>query len=190
MNKSIKLAAVAAISAVPQLAFAHVGDHGLTGSFNAGVLHPLLGLDHLLMLVAMGVLAGRAATRNAQFAMLAAVLLTMVTGMVLGLLHGEVMGMEAAIMGSLFVAAAAICRSAYPSVVSRTLTFAGTAMVLAHGWAHGVELGGSSLAAFAAGMTIGSLAAMLIGVVLAKRLPTGLLASAIATSGFLLATIG
>lgn len=190
MKKLTPMAAVAALCAVPQSALAHVGDHGLAGSFNAGVLHPLMGADHLIMLVAMGALAGKVASRKGQLSMISAVLLTMLAGMVLGLFNGAVLGMETAILASLFVAAAAIWRAPSRSVASRALTAVGIAMVMAHGWAHGVELGSASLAAFAPGMLVGSFAAMMVGVMVAKRLPANIIASSVATSGLLLAAIG
>lgn len=189
MKKSITMMMTAGLLSVPQMALAHVGEHGLAGSFQAGLLHPLLGADHLIMLLAMGVLSAKAVSRKGQLGMLAGVLLAMLGGMLLGLFNGAVMGMETLIMGSLFVAAAAIWRAPSQSNLSRLLTAGGIALVMVHGWAHGVELGGAALATFAPGMLLGSLSAMLIGALAAGRLSSNLLASSVATSGLLLAAM-
>jgi urease accessory protein len=50
--------AVAVAGLLPAIALAHPG-HGDTASFAAGALHPLGGFDHLLGLVAVGVLVSR-----------------------------------------------------------------------------------------------------------------------------------
>ena len=46
-----------AIACMPLTALAHPGDHG--GSFLGGLSHPLTGVDHLLAMVAVGMLASR-----------------------------------------------------------------------------------------------------------------------------------
>lgn len=45
-------------------AHAHVG-HGTTAGFLAGLLHPVTGFDHLLVILAVGMLAGQQGTRAA-----------------------------------------------------------------------------------------------------------------------------
>lgn len=189
MKKPIPMVIAAGLLSTPQVALAHVGEHGLAGSFQAGLLHPLLGADHLIMLLAMGVLSAKAASRKGQLGMLTGALLAMLGGMLLGLFSGAVTGMESLILGSLFVAAAAIWRAPCQSNLSRLLSAGGVALLMVHGWAHGVELGGAALAAFAPGMLLGSLSAMLVGALAAGRLSTNLLASSVATSGLLLAAM-
>ncbi|MEO8019431.1 MAG: HupE/UreJ family protein [Pseudomonadota bacterium] len=56
-RKSIALMATLA-ALLPSLALAHPG-HGSDGSFAAGLLHPLDGLDHLLVIGIAGMLAAR-----------------------------------------------------------------------------------------------------------------------------------
>jgi urease accessory protein len=55
-KKRFRIVAVGA-GLLPALALAHPG-HGETTSFVAGALHPLSGIDHLLGLTAVGLLAG------------------------------------------------------------------------------------------------------------------------------------
>ncbi len=50
--------AIMAAGFLPALAMAHPG-HDHTASFVAGALHPLSGIDHLLGLMTVGLLAGR-----------------------------------------------------------------------------------------------------------------------------------
>jgi urease accessory protein len=57
-RKPLLRLAVTAVSLLPAVALAHPG-HGETSGFAAGALHPLGGLDHLIALVAVGVLAAR-----------------------------------------------------------------------------------------------------------------------------------
>jgi len=54
--------AAAAAAFLPALALAHPG-HGDTASFAAGALHPFNGMDHLLGLMAVGVLLSRLSGR-------------------------------------------------------------------------------------------------------------------------------
>ena len=61
MKKMIPIVTLLMLGASPALA--HVG-HGSTASFAAGVAHPLGGLDHMTVMVAVGLwAASRAAAR-------------------------------------------------------------------------------------------------------------------------------
>ena len=77
-------------------AFAHPGHD--SNPLHDGLLHPLTGLDHLLMLLGTGVLA--ALTRRSLTLPLAT-LAAMFGGAVCGHLFGDVLGMETLIAGSL-----------------------------------------------------------------------------------------
>jgi len=50
--------AAALLASLPAVALAHPG-HEAGSSFTTGILHPVTGFDHLLALLAVGVLAGR-----------------------------------------------------------------------------------------------------------------------------------
>ena len=77
-------------------ALAHPG-HG-TDSFQAGFLHPLTGLDHLLMLTGAGVLS---ALSGRKLLLPLATLGMMLAGAVAGSLLGGFSGMEMLIIASL-----------------------------------------------------------------------------------------
>ncbi len=56
-RRLLTLATVTAATLAPAMAMAHPG-HGVGQNFVAGVLHPLTGLDHVLMIVAVSMWAG------------------------------------------------------------------------------------------------------------------------------------
>jgi urease accessory protein len=123
-------------------AFAHPGHD--SNPLQDGLLHPLTGLDHLLMLLGTGVLA---ALTGRSLTLPLATLAAMFGGAVCGHLFGDVVGMEQMILGSLLVAAAAML------VPSRQLLLSLIMPVFAlfHGWAHGVEATPSAFWQFSAG---------------------------------------
>lgn len=130
-------------------AFAHPGHDA--NPLQDGLLHPLTGLDHLLMLLGTGVLA--ALTRR-NLALPLATLAAMFGGAVCGHLFGDVVGMEQMILGSLLVAAAAMLLPSRQLLLpSRQLLLSLIMPVFAlfHGWAHGVEATPSAFWQFSAG---------------------------------------
>jgi urease accessory protein len=126
-------------------AFAHPGHD--SNPLQDGLLHPLTGFDHLLMLLGTGVLA---ALTQRSLALPLATLAAMFGGAVCGHLFGEVLGMETLIALSLLVAAAAVL------LPSRQLLLAMVMPVFAlfHGWAHGVEATPSAFWQFSAGFVV------------------------------------
>ncbi|MDF0731980.1 HupE/UreJ family protein [Pseudomonas entomophila] len=134
------LALVLLMVALP--AFAHPGHD--SNPLQDGLLHPLTGLDHLLMLLGTGVLA--ALTRR-SLSLPLATLGTMFGGAVLGHLFGDLVGVETMISVSLVVAAVAML------LPNRQLLLALAMPVFAlfHGWAHGVEATPSAFWLFSAG---------------------------------------
>lgn len=137
MKKTFALALL--LVALP--AFAHPGHDA--NPLHDGLLHPLTGLDHLLMLLGTGVLA--ALTRR-NLALPLATLAAMFAGAVCGHLFGDVLGMESMIAVSVLVAAAAVL---LPS--RQLLALAMPVFALFHGWAHGVEATPSAFWQFSAG---------------------------------------
>ena len=75
-------AVVAAAAAVPTAVFAHAGHAGAHAAWQ-GFIHPIGGLDHVLAMVAVGVLAARLGGR-ALWALPASFVATMAIGAVLG----------------------------------------------------------------------------------------------------------
>ncbi|MEJ5863095.1 HupE/UreJ family protein [Pseudomonas farsensis] len=129
--------------AVP--AFAHPGHD--SNPLQDGLLHPLTGLDHLLMLLGTGVLA---ALTGRTLALPLATLAAMFGGAVCGHLFGDVIGMEQMIIGSLLVAGAAVLLPRRQLVLALIMPV----FALFHGWAHGVEATPSAFWQFSAGFVV------------------------------------
>lgn len=136
MKKLALLLAPLAILA-PLPALAHPGGplaHGLAGGF----LHPLMGLDHVVVMLTVGLWAGLLGGR-ARLALPGAFLGTMGLGMALGMAGVAMPGVEAGILASVLllgVLAALVVR--LPLATAAPLV----ALVgLLHGQAHGLEAG-------------------------------------------------
>ena len=138
MKKTLALALL--LVAVPALA--HPGHDA--NPLQDGLLHPLTGLDHLLMLIGTGVLA--ALTRS-RLTLPLLTLCAMFSGAVLGHLFGGVIGMEEMILGSLLVAGAALLLPRRQVLLSLVMPV----FALFHGWAHGVESSPGAFWVFSAG---------------------------------------
>lgn len=147
-------AAVAAAALLaPPAAFAHTGV-GSTAGFAAGFVHPFSGLDHLLAMVGIGLLAARAGGRmlwRAPAVFLAFLLL----GAALAFAGVPVPGVEAGIALSLPVFAAALLlpKGVLPSFTPLLVAV----FALFHGHAHGSEVpAAASGIAYAFGFTAAS----------------------------------
>lgn len=145
------LALVLLLTALP--AFAHPGHD--TYPLQDGLLHPLTGLDHLLMLLGTGVLA---ALTGRTLALPLLTLSAMLGGAVLGHLLGGVPGMESMIIGSLLVAAGALLLPSRQGLLALAMPL----FALFHGWAHGVEASPGAFWVFSAGFV--AVSAMLLWV--------------------------
>ncbi len=124
------------LSAAP--AMAHVG-HGADGTAS-GLLHPITGIDHLLAMVAVGVVAATTSTRRSTVLAPAAFLAGMLLGGVAGLAGVPLPGAELLIVASVIALGIAVAGAvethgrAFGPVLA-LLAVAG----MAHGHAHGVE---------------------------------------------------
>ncbi|HWJ64977.1 MAG TPA: HupE/UreJ family protein [Acidimicrobiales bacterium] len=118
-------------------ASAHVGQG--TNGFDTGFLHPLTGPDHLLAMVAVGVVAATWRSDRTLWLAPGAFLLGMVTGGVAGMAGVPFPGAELLIVTSVillgFAIAAAVTDGKGSAWVLPVLAAAG----LAHGHAHGAE---------------------------------------------------
>lgn len=141
-------------------ASAHPGHDAGTG-FASGLLHPMLGLDHLLAMVAIGFWSVRQSTTMKN-----GTPLFVIGGMILGagIAWGgmSLPGVETGIALSVLLAGILIATMAkLPTVVGGTLV---AAFMVFHGFAHGTEMpAGSALAAYLAGFSIGTLALTFVG---------------------------
>ncbi|KTG17007.1 MULTISPECIES: HupE/UreJ family protein [unclassified Guyparkeria] len=150
-----------ALLACSGLALAHSG-HGLHhGGLASGLLHPLLGLDHLLALLAIGFWsAWQASSLKRGIAPLA--MLGLVAGTLIGLAGLSLTGIEVGIALSVVLAGVLIAALARLPAWSGGL-LAGLFM-LVHGLAHGTEMhAGVDAAGYVTGLVIASLAMLLLG---------------------------
>ena len=130
MKRIALIATLILVSTTP--AFAHAG-HGITFGF----LHPFLGWDHLIAMLAVGAWGATLGSR-AIWAVPAAFVSMMIVGGLLGLCGIEVPFVETMILASVGVLAA------FALVQVKMPVWSGMAVVglfaLAHGYAHGTEM--------------------------------------------------
>lgn len=151
-SKSVKFsAALAAILVVPSLAFAHTGV-GDTLGFVHGFSHPLSGLDHVLAMVMVGVLAWQLGGRAVWIVPMTFVLV-MALGGALGMMGVAVPFVETGIVLSVIVLGAVVALGIQAPVAIA----AGIVGLFAifHGHAHGAEMPAAAGGmAYAAGFMI------------------------------------
>jgi urease accessory protein len=117
-------------------AYAHVGI-GTTSSFTAGFMHPLSGLDHMTVMIAVGLWAALKGGK-AVLAWPAAFVGVMLAGGALGILHVPLPFVEPGILASV-VALGLLVALAVDLPVSAGVAIIGL-FALFHGHAHGTEV--------------------------------------------------
>jgi urease accessory protein len=139
----------AALLLLPTASFAHPGHEAST--FLDGFAHPLGGIDHLLAMIAVGILASRF-DRSARWTLPLAFMGAMSIGAITASVGVALTSVELMIALSLVVfgAAIAIVRR-LPTVLTATAV---SLFALFHGYAHGAEMGGSSLLVFGGGFIL------------------------------------
>ncbi len=130
------LLCLCAAGAGPEAAWAHEGAADL-GGFAAGFMHPLLGWDHLLAMVAVG-LWGSLLGGQAIWLLPVAFPLMMAVGGALGVAGVEIPGVEVGIASSAIVFGAAVASVTRPAPWILLLLVG--AFAILHGHAHGTEL--------------------------------------------------
>lgn len=115
---------------------AHVG-HGVAGGFLSGLVHPLLGLDHLVAMVAVG-LWGAFLRAPAIWVLPVVFPLIMAVGAVLGVLGVSVPAVETGIAVSGVVLGLLIAFAIRMPMAAAVLIV--SAFAIFHGHAHGTEL--------------------------------------------------
>jgi urease accessory protein len=125
-----------ALSLVADSAYAHTGGHPVL-SFQSGFLHPLGGLDHLLAMFAVGLLAVQVGGR-ALGMVPGAFVAMMIVGALIGLTGTEFPGVELGILLSV-VAIALPVAFAFGMPSAAAVAYVGF-FALFHGFAHGAEL--------------------------------------------------
>ncbi|WP_349435160.1 HupE/UreJ family protein [Pararhizobium sp. A13] len=149
MKRRLLLAALAfAASTAP--AFAHL-DPAEHGSLMAGFTHPLSGLDHILVMIAVGLWAAQIGGR-ALWAIPTAFVGTMAFGFALVMTGTQLPLVEPAILASVVALGLLVAMA----VRLRTAACAAIVGVFAlfHGYAHGGELGAAGALPFSTGFVI------------------------------------
>jgi urease accessory protein len=167
-------------------AFAHTGEG--TGGFLAGLAHPVLGPDHVVAMVAVG-LWGAVLGRPAIVLLPIVFPLVMAFGGVLGILGVKLPAVETGIASSAIVLGLMVALAARPPLWAAAVLVG--AFAIFHGYAHGGELpDGANAVAFSAGFVIatGMLHLTGIGFGLLTRWPAGRLA--VRGAGGVIALVG
>lgn len=147
------------------LAFAHPG-HDL-GGLAAGFLHPMTGLDHLLVMLAVGLWAIQ--RRDTLWWLLpSAFVIMMLPGAALGIGGmATPVWLESAIAGSVLLVGLLLAFALKPNLVLGMVLMGGIALL--HGWAHGHELpAGHTASSYMAGFALATALLHLGGVALAR----------------------
>lgn len=156
-----RLLVLAALSLFTGTAFAHTGDHGATG-FIGGLVHPFMGLDHLLAMIAVGLWAAQQGGR-ARWAVPAAFVGAMALGASLAATGWVVPHVESGIALSVLVLGLLVATRHAASLLAGMSLVA--VFALFHGTAHGLEmpLTGSPML-YALGFLLSTLALHGVGV--------------------------
>jgi urease accessory protein len=142
--------ALAALVATTAPAFAHLNpeEHG---SFMAGFSHPLFGLDHILVMVAVGLWAAQIGGK-ALWAVPAAFVTTMAIGFALAVSGIALPFVEPAILASVVALGLLVAMAVKLDTVMSAAIVA--VFALFHGHAHGGELGSAGALSFGVGFVI------------------------------------
>jgi urease accessory protein len=132
----VKLAASALVTAMPSLAFAHTGI-GHASGFAHGFAHPLGGLDHILAMIMVGLLAAQLGGR-ALWLVPASFVAVMALGGGLGLAGINMPFVELGIALSIVVLGAAVAFG-LTAPVAAAMGLVGFFAIF-HGHAHGAEM--------------------------------------------------
>ena len=173
---------------LPGTALAHPGHD--TGTVLAGAAHPLGGADHILAMVALGLLAAQIGGR-ALWALPVTFVSAMLAGGLLGFAGADFPAVEPLILASVIVLGAMVAlalRAPMPVLVTMVAAFGA-----AHGWAHGAEGPATGIAAYAAGFALATALLHGAGLLAGRAIPVLVLRGAgvvAALSGAALAMVG
>lgn len=152
---------------LPAVAFAHSGDHGLS-SWSAGVLHPWLGLDHLLTLIAAGFWLTQQQLHN-RIALGATFIGLLGIGIIVGSLYPNVQ-LEPGITATLIVLGVLVACAVKVRLLIGIVVLGIVALI--HGFVHGTELSTNTSNAngFATGLSMSSGVVLLLSRALVDRM--------------------
>lgn len=148
----------------------HIGDHDISSMFSHGFTHPLTGIDHLLVMLAVGIWSALThKTLREAIALPFVFAALLLVGAVLGVAGFSLPAVEPMIMASLLVLGLLIA-SQFTLKSSYSFVLVGL-FALFHGLAHGMELPQSNGAmAFIAGFMSTTLALHLVGLFIGFKL--------------------
>lgn len=162
MNKKF---IVAVFALLPSLAFAHPGH---TDGFVAAFTHPFTGVDHLLMMLGVGIFAGRIGG-NARWQLPLAFLTAMTVGWFFGAIGFVFAGIDSGIAAGLIALGTLL---AWQTNMSRFAQFAIIAMFASlHGLAHGGELSNATPLTTSVGFLAATALLHGVGLLIAELLP-------------------
>ena len=176
------------LAAVATPAFAHVGDHAVSG-FSLGFLHPFGGGDHTLAMLSVGLFAAALGER-ALWALPVSFISMMLIGGGIGLLDLDIPAVESGIAASVFILGAIVAlgwRWSASAAVALVSVFA-----VFHGYAHGAEIPARADAVlYGLGFSLASMALHMAGIAigllaLRSRVIVRLAGVSIAATGFVL----
>ena len=168
-------------------AFAHVG-HGSTASFSAGVAHPLSGLDHMAVMIAVGLWAALKGGR-ALWVWPVAFVGVMLIGGALGMAHVAVPFVESGILASVVALGVMVALAVDLPVAAGAAIVA--VFALLHGHAHGTEVAENlSGAEYMAGFAFATATLHLIGIGFAQVMTRAHLRPLIRIAGAVCVLVG
>lgn len=190
LSCSLALGCGFALAAGPALA--HPGQVG--SAFSDGLAHPLGGADHMLAMMAVGLLAARRGGTT-RLVWPAAFVLAMLAGYGMGAAGTIGLPIEPAILASVIVLGSLAASSVQIAAAAGALPIA--AFGFSHGLAHGAEARGGADAAFALGFAVSTLALHGLGLALgstaqrrSRPLLLRLMGGGVAAGGLALALVG
>jgi len=125
------------LSAIPSVAYAHDGTNLPLGGFLSGMVHPVLGYDHLLAMLSVGILSAQIGGR-AIWTVPATFVSVMALGGLLGLIDIGLNATELGIAISLVILGSVI--AAERSISTRIAMIGVGFFAVFHGYAHGAEM--------------------------------------------------
>ena len=161
MNRLTKLLMTVGLMLTASVAVAHPGHGEHTGGFLSGLLHPMMGLDHLLAMAAIGFWSMRQSAGMKRSAPLF-VVGGMVGGAAIAWAGVSLAGIETGIAMSVLLAGLLIATMAkLPTAIGGSLV---ALFMLTHGYAHGAEMtAGTSLVTYMLGFVIATLVITFVG---------------------------
>jgi urease accessory protein len=191
MDKKVIRSVILAIflGLIPGAAYAHDGSNVPFGGFLSGLVHPVLGFDHLLAMLSVGILSAQIGGR-AIWTVPATFVSVMALGGALGLIDIGLTSIELGIAASLVLLGLIIAAERKLPIL---LAMAGVGFfAIFHGYAHGAEMPTTAepvlyAAGFLTGTALIHIAGLIIGDI-AKHYDSGKVA--LRVGGGLIAMVG